>query len=551
MRAPRLQKIERALLAGLIAIPLVITPNLTIDAINLGKFTLLFLLGSITVFFSLTHLRQKVIPKELVALGALLALGLFLPLLLSGSNLDQQMFGVWGRNIGLFTQLSCFFVFIWAISISQRNQTNQALIYFVLVATASLSYGLAQSFGWDFVPWSPPQVFGTLGNTNLYGAHTAIIFSIALGYTLMTKLSARQLMFTAIILMVSLYLTIKTGAFQGLVIIGISAAIAIHIFLRRSGPKIILHFFLILVLSTGVFGSLGIFGFGPLASLLSDEITTLRYRYYFWQAAINMFINSPIYGVGLDSYGDWYRYSRSDAAYFGGDVGETSDSAHNLLLDYGATGGIFLFLFGLLFLVVVIRSVYRVLYKRTECSNRNCSAPYALGFTGFFIQALISPLNIGLLVWGFLLAGLIVGGEISLKDKVQNKTLQRSIMVNHKIRVAFTTLILSVSVLAAAPAFKEFRILAAQKSQNIEDFTNAIVAFPQSSNTYRNGIITLERSGYYGLAVTIATSAVEEFPRDYLLIRQVSTLKAIDSNRKKALILQLEEIDPPRLTTKS
>jgi len=549
--ALRLQKIERALLAGIIAIPLVITPNLTIDAINLGKFTLLFFLGSITVFFSLTHLRQKVIPKELVVLGVLLVLGLFLPLLLSGSNLDQQMFGVWGRNIGLFTQLACFFVFIWAISIAHSRQTNQALLYFGLVAIVSLSYGFAQSLGWDFVPWSPPQIFGTLGNTNFYGAHAAIIFSMALGYILVSKLSATQLMLTAAILIVSLYLTIRTGALQGLVIIGVSTAMAIHIFLKRTGTRGISYLFLILVVSAGVFGSLGIFGLGPLASLISDEITTLRFRYYFWQAAINMFINSPIYGVGLDSYGDWYRYSRSDSAYFGGDVGETADSAHNLLLDYAATGGIFLLLFGLLFFGIVMRSAYRLLYKRNVGNNRNCASPYVFGFTGYFIQALVSPINIGLLVWGFLLAGLIVGEDIKLRDKVQHKILKESRSFNYTIRVVLTMLTLAISVLAAAPSLKEFRILAAQESQNLEDFTNAIVALPQSSNTYRNGIITLERAGHYGLASILAIKAVREFPRDYRLILQSSELKAIDSLRQKTLISQLQVIDPPRLTTKS
>jgi len=551
VKSQRFQKVERSLLFGVIAIPLVITPTLTIDAINVGKFMFLFFLGTVSVYFSLDFFRWKRWPREIIILLFFLILGLILPLVLSGSNFDQQLFGVWGRNIGLFTHLSSFLIFVWAVLIAQRKELKRNLsFYFSVVSAISLCYGFAQSLDFDFVPWNPPQIFGTLGNTNFYGAHTAIIFSMALGFITLSKPTRKQKIFLTLILIGSLYLTLRTEAFQGVVLIAITSTIAGHIWLIKVGLEKIAHSFLALSLLLASLSLLGLIGLGPLVGLFASEIATLRFRLYFWQAAIKMFTSNPIYGVGLDSYGDWYRVSRSDSAYFGGDVGETADSAHNFLLDYAATGGTFLFIYGLLLFALSTKSALRILYIKNVSSENLDSAPYALGFVAFLIQSLVSPINIGLLVWGFLLAGLVFGRNIEFNEVDRTQSSKRT-GTNSRFKALYALFVFFSFALAIMPISKEYRVLRAQKSENSINFENAISAFPTSAYLYREGVSILENARYYGPATKLALKGVQDFPRDYRLLKLVATLSAIDGETIKALQIQLDEIDPPRLLDKS
>ncbi len=512
---------------------------------------LLFLLGTVSVYFSLDFFRWKRWPREIIALSLLLILGLILPLTFSGSNFDQQLFGVWGRNIGLFTHFSSFLIFIWAISIVQRREFMRNLnFYFSLVSTISLSYGFAQSLGFDFVPWNPPQIFGTLGNTNFYGAHTAIIFSMALGFFTLSKPTRKQKIFLTLILIGSLFLTLRTEAFQGVVIIAITSTIAGHIWLRKVGLVKTAHSYLAFSLLFASLGLLGLIGLGPLAGLLASEATTLIFRFYFWQAAIKMFTSNAVYGVGLDSYGDWYRVSRPNSAYFGGDLGETADSAHNLLLDYAATGGTLLLIFGLLLFALSTKSALRILYLKNSSSTNIALAPYAFGFIGFLIQSMVSPISIGLLVWGFLFAGLVFGSNIEFKERNLTQNLKRT-RTNSRFTAIYALLVFLSFTLAIMPISKEYRVLRTQKSENAIDFANAIAAFPTSAHLYREGVSLLEKAQYYGRAFELASKGALDFPRDYRLLEFSTTLRALDSTTQKLLLIQLEEIDPPRLLDKS
>ena len=54
-----------------------------------------------------------------------------------------------------------------------------------------------------------------------------------------------------------------------------------------------------------------------------------------------MIKNHPWFGVGLDSYGDWYRASRTLAATIRRGPSTVSNAAHNVFIDIGATAGIF------------------------------------------------------------------------------------------------------------------------------------------------------------------------------------------------------------------
>jgi O-antigen ligase len=67
-----------------------------------------------------------------------------------------------------------------------------------------------------------------------------------------------------------------------------------------------------------------------------------------------MTIDNPIFGVGLDSYGDWYRRSRTIEATLRRGPDVTSNAAHNAFLDISSYGGFPLVLIYIVLIILVI-----------------------------------------------------------------------------------------------------------------------------------------------------------------------------------------------------
>ena len=78
-----------------------------------------------------------------------------------------------------------------------------------------------------------------------------------------------------------------------------------------------------------------------------------------------MTIDHPFTGVGLDSYGDWYRVSRTLAATLRRGPDITSNAAHNVFLDFSSNGGFPLLIAYLLILGLSLVSAIRVV-RRTN-----------------------------------------------------------------------------------------------------------------------------------------------------------------------------------------
>jgi O-antigen ligase len=72
-------------------------------------------------------------------------------------------------------------------------------------------------------------------------------------------------------------------------------------------------------------------------------------------------VDNPIFGVGLDSYGDWYRRSRTIEATLRRGPDVTSNAAHNVFLDISAYGGFPLVLIYIALMVLVIVSAVKVI----------------------------------------------------------------------------------------------------------------------------------------------------------------------------------------------
>jgi DNA-dependent RNA polymerase auxiliary subunit epsilon len=111
----------------------------------------------------------------------------------------------------------------------------------------------------------------------------------------------------------------------------------------------------------------------------------------------------------------------------------TADSAHNVLLDVASSGGVFLALFYLGFILLALKSIYKVIFIQ------KISDPFFISIIGAWFayqaQSLISINQLGLGVWGWSLTGLIIGygfkvdsSELNLLKKTSDsKKIQGSL----------------------------------------------------------------------------------------------------------------------------
>ena len=88
---------------------------------------------------------------------------------------------------------------------------------------------------------------------------------------------------------------------------------------------------------------------GPLAQYLYKDSVSVRG--FYWRAGMKMFWENPLFGVGLDRYGAYFKEFR-EVNYplrYGYEI--TSSNAHNTLIQIFATGGVMV---GISYLCVLI-----------------------------------------------------------------------------------------------------------------------------------------------------------------------------------------------------
>jgi tetratricopeptide (TPR) repeat protein len=145
---------------------------------------------------------------------------------------------------------------------------------------------------------------------------------------------------------------------------------------------------------------------GPLASYLYKDSVSVRG--FYWRAAVNMLQNNIFTGVGLDRYGAYFKLYR-EAEYplkYGFNI--NNNNAHNVFLQFFATGGVLLGLSYLVLCAAVFILGLRLI-RNSEKELRSITITLLSAWIAFQSQSLISIDSIGLSIWGWIISGAILG----------------------------------------------------------------------------------------------------------------------------------------------
>lgn len=486
--------------------------------------------------------RESIIKyKFLLGLVSVNLLWSIASLIYPQNNIVQEIYGIWGRSNGFLSHLSYLVILISAIFIYNDRYLLRFTDISILLGWISLIYGLMQAYSMvsiESITGNNNRSTSFFGNTNFHSAFLGIVATFALASSLRKDLGKFRRFFFVAFCLLTPFAIYKSDAQQGFLVIYIGFSIVAFIFLRKLNYLKLANV-VALTTSIGLFITiLGFFQKGPLQALVYQE--SISSRGYYMRAGIRMFLDNPIFGIGFDSYRDWYRRTREFGAINASSLGprDVSDSAHNYFIDLAASGGIFV-LISFVFLWLYIFYCGIKLIKKAKTFDSTSSALFS-SFVAFTSQMFISLPQIGLTIWGWALGGLIIaryknfGIEINVKKSSPIASPQY-----------LSAILLMVGLFITVPSFRsshEYR--KSVETQDVQRLIDTALSYPREATMLAasgGALIGIER---YQEAKILLESSIEDFPQYFESWYLYSLLPNL--NYEEALIAkkQMKKLEP-------
>jgi hypothetical protein len=370
--------------------------------------------------------------------------------------------------------------------------------------------------------------------------------AISFSQLLVKGLKLQLRVFISAFLLVIVFVISETKSQQGflVLVIGISVVVGLYI-LKLKLSWIIAYGFLFVTAFCAVL--LGTLNKGPLASLLYKDSVT--YRGDYWRAGWKMTLDHPMFGVGMDSYGDWYRRSRTLDATLRRGPDVTSNAAHNVFLDFSSSGGFPLLIIYVAMMLLVVISVIKVL-KRNSSLNL-VFAGLVGGWVAFQAQSTISINQIGLAIWGWVLSGLIIGYEINTRTaqadpvtlKKTKPTGPPAQLSAESVVAIFIASILGILV-GVSPYLASVKYKNALKTSNPTVIQNAAYIWPLDYSRMIQIAMALNENKLEKQGLEVAVDATKNFPDSYPVWATLNDMKSASPEQKAAALVQMKRLDP-------
>jgi O-antigen ligase len=533
-----------------------ITPWATFDPINVPKLAIIVFGGFITLAALLVNAKALITRRHRTVLivSGLFVLDLTLVFFFAGTNPYQEFFGTYGRATGFVAYIALTALFVGAVVIASDKFVSRFAQMLLIAGGLSIGYGLLQAMGADPIKWvnqySP--IIGFLGNPNFQSSFVGFSGILAFGYLCSKKLKISWRIGYYVYLVLVPFVIIKTDSQQGFLVLAGGIAIVGIIWVSRSEFKVLTIPALIVSGVGAVFVGLGSLNSGPLASLLFKASVT--YRGDYWLAGWKMSVEHPFLGVGLDSYGDWYRRARTLEATLRRGPEVTSNAAHNVLLDFSSNGGFPLVIIYLALMVLVVISAIKLLKRSTGFD------PAIAGLIAVWIayqaQSIISLNQLGLAVWGWIISGLIIGYEINTRTKEVPVDVRPPVGKGRNVKksvnesVSAKTLMSMVAggvvgLLVGLPPFvASAQFKSALTSGDVIKVEKSAYLWPHEAMKYGQVALTLRDNKLDAQAQRIVDAALLKFPDVFALWSLAASLSTATPEQIAEAKKQMKRLDP-------
>lgn len=542
----------RILTFGVLAVTLIVEAWKSAEPVNIPKMLILTSIGISGFFVIVVSWRKDLWNRykwSLIALSIFYFFCLF-SVALSKDNALLGVYGTYGRNTGLVTYFSFVILFMAAVLVQSFIQYERIIKVLLVAGALNILYNFMYIFGFDPIPWSNPYgtILGTFGNPNFISSFLGILMPVLLVLSL-SGTSNRKLRILSILAMpIALYQIIYSHSIQGVFVSAVGIATVLFFYIRSKPIR--KHLLIPYVMTVLTLGTVSVFGMlqkGPLAAIIYKTSVSLRGEY--WAAGIKMGLNNPFTGVGLDSYGNWYRMYRRSSAMVRPGASIVSDSAHNVFIDFFASGGFPLLIAYLAIQAVVIFAIWRI----TKNLKEFLFTPIALvaAWLGYTSQSIISINQIGLAIWGWVLGGGIVGYSILINESSKNhlETNQSKNKTKNLVSEAAVSLAaivgLAIGILfSVGPVRADISWRSALKSGNAETVEAAMNMWPHNQRTLNYGIVIFANNGLQEKALKWSRINVKENGSSYVAWYTLYQMQGISEQEKSRIYKRLHELDP-------
>lgn len=537
-------------------ITLAVNPWSNYDPISLPKMFVLccgaFAILGVLLINSI-NVRES-IPKPVIFLAVSFLSFMTLSFLFSGAPLSQQFWGSFGRNTGFLTYFSLLVILLAFIWVRSAQVYLRLAWIFVLTSVPMTLYCMVQISGNDPIPWSEFNTFGTLGNINFLSAFLGMT-SIGLFGFVLDKRTKFQIRLCLIVLaIIDLLIIYSTGSIQGPIIFVVGSAVLLFFTILNLKKFRLLAIVGFLSVSLTSFYLLvqALGNSGPLAKIIYQPSVVFRGDYI--HAGWKMTTKYPIFGIGMDSYGDWYRAARGQISTLRTGPDRVANTAHNIFLDISSNGGVLL---GITFIALILFTLISALkILRSDLRNRTEFKIIFSVWSAYQIQALVSINQIGVGIWGWAFTGALIGmyylqkessSKISEKPFVsQSKDFRGRHMKASHVLAGFLGLSIGL-VSAAIPLSADVKYRAASDKGNLSEMRKATNAIG-STEFHRELVLDFAMRNNLGPEVKeIAQELVQKYPRSFFGWRVLSVAAlSTDEERLRALNVarQLDPFNP-------
>mgnify|MGYP003334603351 CR=1 FL=1 len=544
---------------------LAISPWSNLDPISLPKLLVLSSFG-FAIFGLLLSVgirnRLDSATKVFFIASALFLFWICLVVFVSGAPISQQIWGMFGRNTGMLAYVSlCSLAMGSALLGSARR--NRVLIALLLTTIPINLYCFVQLSGKDPVQWSEFQTFATLGNVNFLSAFLGITSIALLAISWDEKRDIKSRFALILWIIVSLGVVWSTGSIQGIMAFLAGFVALTLLWISKSKKKLVLFSLLIPVYVFFLVETiLGLVNKGFLRDFIYQPSVVFRGDYM--HAGWAMTLRKPFFGVGMDSYGDWYREVRGEVSTLRTGPDRIANTAHNVFLDISSNGGfplLFIYLFMLGFAMWCAAKYWISVSKRDYIFMSILSA-----WVAFQVQAAVSINQLGVGVWGWVLTGLLVSygrQTIDISNSQQNPAAFTRKKENRKFSDGFTkknsqgyellpasnllyVLVFGVIGFIAAwiPLRADSHFRSASSERNLQKIEKAVSELGATAWHYNLAIDSAVTSNLADPAYKLSKELTSKFPRDYYGWRLLAILNNSTEQEKGIARDRMLALDP-------
>jgi O-antigen ligase len=455
----------------------------------------------------------------------------------------------------MITYLVLLAISIAALTLREISSFKRIIFGLQIAGVINVLYcAWVLAFG-DFLSWNNPygNILGLFGNPNFVSAFLGIFISTVLATILAPNVQMKFRIGGAVLALLAFYEVLESNAIQGIVVTAGGVAI-VGFFAIRSFVKsnALTGLYVAAVSALGFLAVQGALQNGPFTFIYKNSVSL---RGIYWRAGVEMGLSHPFTGVGMDSYGDWYRRARSEQAatvYPGPNT--ITNAAHNVVLDFFAYGGFPLLLTYAGMLVLGLVAALKVI-RRKRSYDSVFVAMFA-AWACYQVQSLISINQVGLALWGWILTGALVAYEKATKpgvlmEEVDKKKVSRN--VSRKTESVFSPQLVAglgivLGTLVAVPPLSAD--VKWRSALNSSDGAKVLASLessylnPSDSLKYARAIQLFASSNLNDQAHQIALKATTYNP-DYFDTWKLLYFLNSSSEEEKALALEnLKRLDP-------